>query len=178
MPIYAQLIWVQYIVLYMFIASAYFMRVPMYLVQSLSIWIFYNKRTILYRILFIFFVVQGFGLFGTRGKKVPVDFRGKFVGVRGKKVPVGMALRDLVAARGGEYTMPELQSGAHLETGVDGESSKRAPSGFHGMRGKKWSSSSPLQTGESKVFESGYQSEKHCGHAECVECVGQRRRDG
>lgn len=87
-----------------------------------------------------------------RGKKGPVDFRGKFVGVRGKKVPAGIALhRDWMAAgrHGGEYTMPELQSGTHLMAaaaggGADGESSKRAPSGFHGMRGKKSSSTNQM----------------------------------
>lgn len=81
---------------------------------------------------------QEIGFFGMRGKKIPVNFRGKFVGVRGKKVPGGVALRGFHA---GELAMPELQS-AHL---VDASaaaasefSNKRAPSGFHGMRGKKW----------------------------------------
>lgn len=74
------------------------------------------------------------GFFGTRGKKGPFEFRGKFVGVRGKKIP-GSTLRNL-ALNLGEIPMPELQS-AHL-VGSEFESNKRAPSGFHGMRGKKW----------------------------------------
>lgn len=69
-----------------------------------------------------------------RGKKGPFEFRGKFVGVRGKKIPAG-SLRNLAMSLG-EYQLPEMQS-AHL---IDNElgSNKRAPSGFQGMRGKKW----------------------------------------
>lgn len=78
------------------------------------------------------------GFFGTRGKKGPFEFRGKFVGVRGKKVPGGSALRNFAMnlGGGGEYTMPEMQSGRLILN--EFESNKRAPSGFQGMRGKKW----------------------------------------
>lgn len=78
------------------------------------------------------------GFFGTRGKKGPFEFRGKFVGVRGKKVPGGNALRNFAMnlGGGGEYTMPEMQSGRLILN--EFESNKRAPSGFQGMRGKKW----------------------------------------
>lgn len=74
------------------------------------------------------------GFFGTRGKKGPFEFRGKFVGVRGKKVPAG-SIRNL-AMNLGEYTMPEMQSARLIPN--EFESNKRAPSGFQGMRGKKW----------------------------------------
>lgn len=75
------------------------------------------------------------GFFGTRGKKGPFEFRGKFVGVRGKKVPGG-AIRNLAMNLGGEYMMPEMQSGRLIPN--EFESNKRVPSGFQGMRGKKW----------------------------------------
>ncbi|KAJ6629957.1 Tachykinin, partial [Pseudolycoriella hygida] len=71
------------------------------------------------------------GFFGTRGKKGPFEFRGKFVGVRGKKIPNG-SLRRLAMELG--EVQPELQSAALIGP----ESNKRAPSGFQGLRGKKW----------------------------------------
>lgn len=53
---------------------------------------------------------QNYGYFSVM-KKVPYEFRGKFVGVRGKKSGSGLFASDLQA--------------------------KRTPSGFMGMRGKK-----------------------------------------
>lgn len=83
------------------------------------------------------------GFFGTRGKKGPFELRHKFVGVRGKKVPGGVpfqggssVVRQLRMSN--EYLMPEMQS-AHLSDSSDIEANKRAPTGFLGMRGKKWS---------------------------------------
>lgn len=79
-----------------------------------------------------------------RGKKGPFELRHKFVGVRGKKVPGGVPLLSRVGVRqlrmGNEYLMPEMQS-AHLSA-ADVEANKRAPTGFLGMRGKKWSGKS------------------------------------
>lgn len=67
--------------------------------------------------------------FGMRGKKGPYDlvpFRGKFVGVRGKK---------LFEARPSELQMLEDK----LTWNGDSSYEKRkGPSGFVGMRGKKW----------------------------------------
>lgn len=65
--------------------------------------------------------------FGMRGKKGPYDyqFRGKFVGVRGKKMYEGrpselQMLADKLAWNGDSYEK------------------RKGPSGFVGMRGKKW----------------------------------------
>lgn len=77
------------------------------------------------------------GFFGTRGKKGPFEFRGKFVGVRGKKVSAG-SLRNF-AMNMADLQLPELQS-AHL-VNSELDANKRAPSGFQGMRGKKWTDS-------------------------------------
>ncbi|XP_037039736.1 tachykinins isoform X2 [Bradysia coprophila] len=76
------------------------------------------------------------GFFGTRGKKGPFEFRGKFVGVRGKKIPDGSPLRRLAMELSELH--PELESAALMGS----ESNKRAPSGFQGLRGKKWTDSS------------------------------------
>lgn len=73
------------------------------------------------------------GFFGTRGKKYPFEFRGKFVGVRGKKIPDG-SLRRLAMEL--SELQPESRSSALM--GSEMESNKRAPSGFQGVRGKKW----------------------------------------
>lgn len=79
----------------------------------------------------IIFSQQSTGFFGTRGKKGPFEFRGKFVGVRGKKIPDG-SLRRLAMELG--ELQPEMQSSVLMGA----ESNKRAPSGFQGVRGKKW----------------------------------------
>lgn len=70
--------------------------------------------------------------------------RHKFVGVRGKKVPGGVPAVPTNAISGyrqlrtgNEYLMPEMQS-AHLSDASFG-ANKRVPTGFLGMRGKKWS---------------------------------------
>lgn len=80
------------------------------------------------------FPSQSTGFFGTRGKKGPFEFRGKFVGVRGKKIPVGSPIRRLT------MELNELQPGLESAALVGPESNKRAPSGFQGLRGKKWTS--------------------------------------
>lgn len=89
------------------------------------------------------------GFFGTRGKKGPFEFRGKFVGVRGKKIPDG-SLRRLAMELNG--LQPELQSAALM--GPDMESNKRAPSGFQGVRGKKWTGKFPFYVSQNFLSES------------------------
>lgn len=76
-------------------------------------------------------------LFGIRGKKQPLqpmEFRGKFVGVRGKKNN-SSSLQQLEEQLGNmdnnEFT--DSRGSADEDSKV-----KRAPSGFVGMRGKKW----------------------------------------
>uniref|UniRef100_A0A6B2E8Z0 Putative conserved secreted protein n=1 Tax=Phlebotomus kandelakii TaxID=1109342 RepID=A0A6B2E8Z0_9DIPT len=76
-------------------------------------------------------------LFGImKSKKGPYEFRGKFVGVRGKKIPAGSALNKLITE------LDELQADGALQPAQLMESEdapiKRVPSGFMGMRGKKW----------------------------------------
>lgn len=68
-----------------------------------------------------------------RGKKGPFEFRGKFVGVRGKKIPKG----SLSHYSSDLSDLTELASDTIMDS--DMSSNKRGPSGFVGMRGKKWS---------------------------------------
>ncbi|GAB0099221.1 hypothetical protein DMENIID0001_150690 [Sergentomyia squamirostris] len=81
-------------------------------------------------------------LFGyMKSKKGPYEFRGKFVGVRGKKIPAGNELNELL------MELDENQADGWLETPqliqvADEAPMKRVPSGFMGMRGKKWSEAS------------------------------------
>uniref|UniRef100_A0A7G3B2G8 Putative tachykinin n=1 Tax=Lutzomyia longipalpis TaxID=7200 RepID=A0A7G3B2G8_LUTLO len=88
---------------------------------------------------------NGRNLFGImKTKKGPYEFRGKFVGVRGKKIPTGSALNKLITE------LDELEGdGGYLQTAqlMQAEETpiKRVPSGFMGMRGKKWAESSNEQ---------------------------------
>lgn len=71
-----------------------------------------------------------------RGKKGPFDYRelNRFVGMRGKKVPYGR-IRQLQTDLESEMEMPSLLASEMIPD-------KRVPSGFYGVRGKKWSGKS------------------------------------
>lgn len=68
-----------------------------------------------------------------RGKKGPVDYRdmNRFVGMRGKKIPLGR-MRQLQSNIVADLEEPNMLS-------LDMAADKRVPSGFYGVRGKKWS---------------------------------------
>lgn len=69
-----------------------------------------------------------------RGKKQPMEFRGKFVGVRGKKNN-SSSLQQLEEQLG---NMDNNEFADSRGSADEDSKAKRAPSGFVGMRGKKW----------------------------------------